>query len=81
MTPCPRSRRRAERASSSAGQTPSRRGDPWYELGSTSRREPSPPPDPAGNTPDGPLPATHAVRAASRWSDQAVRGGISWASA
>lgn len=65
----------------SAGRTPSRRGDPWPEPGSGSRRDPAHPPDPAGHTPDGPRPATHVAMAAERWSDPAARGGTTWASA
>lgn len=49
--------------------------------GSESRKDPAPPPDPAGNTPKGPRPATHAVRAAARWSDLAASGGTTCASA
>jgi len=81
MTPCPRSKRRAAAWSSSAGQTPSRRGDPWPERGSGFRRDPAHPPDPAGNTPGDPVPATHVVTAAARWSDPAARDGRTWASA
>jgi len=81
MTPCPRSRHRAARASSFAGQTPSHRGDPWPEQGSRSPRDPTPQPDPTRNTPGDSRSATHVVRAATRWSDLAARAGRTWASA
>ena len=81
MRPSLRSRPRAEATSASEGRIPSRRGDPWPEPGSGSRRDPAPPLDPAGHTPDGPQPTTHAVMAAARCSDPAARGGTTWASA
>lgn len=81
MTPCLRSRRRAAALSSSAGRIPSHRGDPWPGPESGSPRDPAPPPDPAGNTPGGLLPATHVVMAAARWSDPAAKDEKTWASA
>jgi hypothetical protein len=81
MTPCQRSRRRATAWSSSLDQSLSPHGDLWPEQGSGSLRDPAPPPDPAGHTPGGPLPATHAARAAARWSAPAARDGTTWASA
>ena len=72
--PCSRSRITAAASSTAAqrssptcaGQSPSRRGDPWLALGSRWPRGLVHPPVPAGNTPDGLLQATPSARAAAR---------------
>jgi len=81
MTPCPLSRRRAAASSSCADQTPSLRAGLWPEQESGPQKDPAHLPGPARNTPDGPLPATHGVRAAAGWPDPAAKDRKSCASA
>ena len=71
---CRRSRRRAAASPSSWGQTASTHADPWSDKASGSGRDRAHPPGPAGNTPDGPLRASHSVMAAAGWSAQTARG-------